>query len=165
MMHRTTAEQRADQRAGQGCAEPPRPALGFRRIALVGNPNVGKSVIFGALTGTYATVSNSPGTTVEVTRAAARSDARIEVIDTPGINSLTPNSEDERVTRDILLADVDLVIQVADAKNLSRALVVAFQLAEARLPFVPVLNMMDEAADRGLTVDSPCVPRGCNEFG
>ena len=50
MMHRTTAEQRADQRAGEGCAEPTRPAWEFRRIALVGNPNVGKSVIFGALT-------------------------------------------------------------------------------------------------------------------
>lgn len=125
----------------------------FRRIALVGNPNVGKSVLFGALTGSYATVSNYPGTTVEVTRAAARFDRTIEVIDTPGVNSLTPSSEDERVTRDILLGGVDLVVQVADAKNLDRALTVSFQLAEAGVPFVLVLNMMDEAADRGVSLD------------
>jgi ferrous iron transport protein B len=129
----------------------------LRRLALVGNPNVGKSVIFGALTGTYATVSNYPGTTVEVTRAAARADAEMEIIDTPGVNSLTPNSEDERVTRDILLEGVDCVVQVADAKNLSRALVVSLQLAEAGLPFVLVLNMMDEAADRGMCIDTPAL--------
>jgi ferrous iron transport protein B len=125
-----------------------------RRLALVGNPNVGKSVIFGALTGTYATVSNYPGTTVEVARAAAHSDSALEIIDTPGVNSLTPNSEDERVTRDILLAGVDCVVQVADAKNLSRALVVSLQLAETGLPFLLVLNMMDEAADRGMRIDT-----------
>ena len=135
------------------------PTPRFRRIALVGNPNVGKSVIFGALTGTYATVSNYPGTTVEVTRAAARVDAAVEVIDTPGVNSLTPNSEDERVTRDILLGGVDSVVQVADAKNLARALVVSLQLAEASLPFVLVLNMMDEAADRGLVIDAARIVR------
>ncbi len=126
----------------------------FRRIALVGNPNVGKSVIFGALTGTYATVSNYPGTTVEVARARARFDPDIEVVDTPGVNSLSPNSEDERVTRDILLAGVDLVVQVADAKNLARALIVSVQLAEAGVPFVLALNMADEAADRGLKIDT-----------
>ncbi len=130
----------------------------FGRLALVGNPNVGKSVIFGALTGTYATVSNYPGTTVEVSRAPARATGRlgagIELIDTPGVNSLTPSSEDERVTRDILLTGVDGVIQVADAKNLPRALIVSLQLAEAGIPFVLVLNMMDEAADRGLHIDT-----------
>jgi ferrous iron transport protein B len=131
------------------------PRRQFRRIALVGNPNVGKSVIFGALTGTYATVSNYPGTTVEVARAAGRVDPAIEVIDTPGVNSLTPQSEDERVTRDILLAGVDCVVQVADAKNLPRALIVSLQLIEADQPFVLVVNMMDEAADRGLTIDTP----------
>jgi len=134
-----------------------RDALG--RIALVGNPNVGKSVIFGALTGTYATVSNYPGTTVEVTRAAARFDAGLEIIDTPGVNSLLPQSEDERVTRDILLAGVDGVIQVADAKNLPRALVLSLQLAEAGVPFVLVLNMMDEVADRGLKIDTTKLSR------
>jgi len=154
-----TSSVAAVQCSEAGAGAPPRapdgmPRPRFRRIALVGNPNVGKSVIFGALTGAYATVSNYPGTTVEVARAAARFDPDVEVIDTPGVNSLSPNSEDEQVTRDILLAGVDAVIQVADAKNLPRALTVSFQLAEAGLPFVLVLNMMDEAADRGLAIDS-----------
>jgi ferrous iron transport protein B len=126
----------------------------FNRIALVGNPNVGKSAIFGALTGTYATVSNYPGTTVEVARARARFDPNSELIDTPGVNGLTPSSEDERVTRDILLAGVDAVVQIADAKNLPRALSLSLQLAETGLPFVLVLNMMDEAADRGIAIDA-----------
>lgn len=135
----------------------PRERQTLGRIALVGNPNVGKSVIFGALTGTYATVSNYPGTTVEVVMAAARFDPKVQVIDTPGVNSLTPHSEDERVTRDILLEGVDLVVQVADAKNLARALVVSLQLAEAEIPFVLVLNMMDEAADHGIAIDVPAL--------
>lgn len=157
-MQRTSASYDTDgavvrlEESGPPCPARARPKFG--RIALVGNPNVGKSVIFGALTGTYATVSNYAGTTVEVARAASRFDPAVEVIDTPGVNSLTPNSEDEQVTRDILLAGVDLVVQVADAKNLSRALVLSSQLAEAAVPFLLVLNMMDEAADRGLTVDT-----------
>src|SRR5512134_440629 len=76
----------------------------WRRIALVGNPNVGKSVIFGALTGTYATVSNYPGTSVEISKGQARfGTKRLGIIDSPGVNSLVPMSEDEKVTRDILL--------------------------------------------------------------
>src|SRR5437667_12405434 len=91
-------------------------------IVLVGNPNVGKSALFGALTGTYATVSNYPGTTVEVTRAALALDERpIPVVDTPGAASLVPLSEDERVTRDILLSgEATAVVVVGDAKNLQR---------------------------------------------
>jgi ferrous iron transport protein B len=130
-----------------------------RRIALVGNPNVGKSVVFGALTGRYATVSNYPGTTVEVARATARFDPAAEVIDTPGVNALTPTAEDERVTRDILLEGVDAVVQVADAKNLERALAVTLELAEAEVPFVLALNMADEAADRGIAVDAERLAR------
>src|SRR5689334_24522251 len=75
------------------------------RLLLVGNPNVGKSVIFGYLTGKYVTVSNYPGTTVEVSRGKFRYGGRDwEVVDTPGVNSLVPQSDDERVTRDMLLA-------------------------------------------------------------
>ena len=73
-------------------------------VILIGNPNVGKSALFGALTGRYATVSNYPGTTVEVTQGwLAGAAAQRTVIDTPGLYSLTPLSDDERVTRDILL--------------------------------------------------------------
>ena len=74
------------------------------RIALVGNPNVGKSVVFGALTGRYATVSNYPGTTVAVTKGRALVGAEVcDVIDTPGVNALSGAiSEDERITSDVL---------------------------------------------------------------
>ncbi len=126
-----------------------------RPIILVGNPNVGKSVIFGALTGRYVEVSNYPGTTVEVTRGTLTLDGhQATIIDTPGVNSLTPRSDDERVTRDILLTERPrLVIQVADAKNLRRALILATQLAELELPFLLDLNMADEATARGLHIN------------
>ncbi len=126
-----------------------------RSIILVGNPNVGKSVLFGALTGKYVTVSNYPGTTVEVTRGSAVLAGRHwHVMDTPGTNNLTPMSEDEQATRDILLQERDYVcLQVCDAKNLRRGLLLAAQLAEARVPFVLALNMSDEAAARGIHVD------------
>jgi ferrous iron transport protein B len=129
---------------------------GDKAVALVGNPNVGKSVIFGGLTGTYVTVSNYPGTTVEVSRGHARLSGRqVEMIDTPGSASLVPMSEDEQATRDILLSgDVGRVIQVADTKNLERSLALSFQIAEAGLPFVVALNMVDEARSRGIEVDS-----------
>lgn len=124
-------------------------------IILVGNHNVGKSVLFGWLTGTYVTVANYPGTTVEITRGVGRAAAgKRVVVDTPGVNSLHPISEDERVTRDVLLtADPHAVIQVADAKNLRRALLITSQLAEMQLPLILALNMMDEARARHVRVD------------
>ena len=135
--------------SGHGGAEPP------SHILLVGNPNVGKSVIFGLLTKTYAIVSNYPGTTVEVSRGEAKiAGRRVEVVDTPGANSLTPNSEDERVARDCVLAPGrKITVQVADAKNLRRALFITAQLAELGVPTVLALNMWDEARDRGIEVD------------
>ncbi|PYQ50316.1 MAG: ferrous iron transport protein B [Acidobacteria bacterium] len=135
-----------------GLAEP---VPSRRGIVLVGNPNVGKSALFGALTGAYATVSNYPGTTVEVTRAALTLDERrIPVVDTPGAASLVPLSEDERVTRDILLSgEATAVVVVGDAKNLERVLALALQVGEMGLPYVLCVNMMDEAEERGLSVD------------
>jgi ferrous iron transport protein B len=125
------------------------------RLLLIGNPNVGKSVIFSYLTGKYVTVSNYPGTTVEVARGKLRYGGRDwEVIDTPGVNSLVPQSEDERVTRDLLLAaKPDVIVQVADAKNLRRTLLLTAQLAELRVPMVLVLNLMDEARSQGIEID------------
>lgn len=125
------------------------------RLLLVGNPNVGKSVIFGYLTKKYVTVSNYPGTTVEVSRGKMRYGGQDwEVIDTPGVNSLAPQSDDERVTRDMLLeSDPDVIVQVADAKNLRRTLLLTSQLAELGRPMVLVLNMMDEARTRGIEID------------
>jgi len=125
------------------------------KIVLVGNPNVGKSVIFGLLTNKYVTVSNYPGTTVEVSYGDMSFDGKkYLIVDTPGINNLVPMSEDEKVTRDIFLQETPLaVVQVADTKNLKRSLFIALQLAEMELPSILVLNMEDEARDRGIVVD------------
>ncbi|HYA31136.1 MAG TPA: ferrous iron transport protein B [Thermodesulfovibrionales bacterium] len=127
----------------------------YERIALIGNPNVGKSVIFGLLTGKYVTVSNYPGTTVEVSHGNISLDGKkCLVVDTPGVNSLIPMSEDERVTRDILLKErPSLVIQVADSKNLKRTLVLTLQIAEMGIPMVLDLNMDDEARDKGIIIN------------
>jgi ferrous iron transport protein B len=126
------------------------------RIALVGNPNVGKSVLFGLFTGKYVTVSNYPGTTVEVTRGMyAGSNDTIEVVDTPGANSLISHSEDERVARDILLRDEEKrVLQILDAKNIHRGLLITTQLAEMGLPISIGLNMWDETLDRGMSINT-----------
>jgi ferrous iron transport protein B len=133
----------------------PSKSLSPPKVILVGNPNVGKSVIFNYLTGTYRVVSNYPGTTVEVSSGTAKSgDFSYTVLDTPGVNNLIPNSEDEKVTRDILLSETGYrVINVLDAKNLRRGLLIALQLIEMGLPMVLVLNMMDEAKSRGIEIN------------
>lgn len=125
------------------------------QIALVGMPNVGKSVVFNALTGTYVTVSNYPGTTVEVSRGEAKIQERpFAVVDTPGMYSLLPITEEERVARDLLLNEpVDLVIHVVDAKNLGRMLPLTFQLLEAGLPVLLAVNMIDEARQLGIEIN------------
>lgn len=128
----------------------------LEKIVLTGNPNVGKSVIFGLLTGKYATVSNYPGTTVEIAHGNISLDGkRLLLIDTPGVNNLIPMSEDEKVTRDILLEEApSAVIQVGDAKNLKRTLLITLQLAEMGFPLLLDLNMIDEAMDKGITIDT-----------
>jgi ferrous iron transport protein B len=125
------------------------------KVILIGNPNVGKSVIFGLLTGKYVTVSNYPGTTVEVSYGnISIGDRKFILIDSPGVNNLTPMSEDEKVTRDILIREkAEAVVLVADAKNLKRAIMLLIQLAEMNLPCVLDLNMEDEAKARGIEID------------
>ena len=127
------------------------------RVVLAGSPNVGKSLLFNNLTGAYATVSNYPGTTVEITRGRGRIGGRVcDVKDTPGMYSLLPNSEEERVARNVLLNEApDVVVHVTDAKCLERMLVLTLQFIEAGLPVVLVLNIMDEAEKRGMEVDIP----------
>jgi ferrous iron transport protein B len=124
-------------------------------VVLVGNPNVGKSVLFGRLTGRYTTVSNFPGTTVELsTGTLALNGHRRPVIDTPGLQSLLAQSDDERVARDIVLEGHGATLLVADAKNLRRALLLAIELGEVGTPFVLAVNMSDEAHERGISIDA-----------
>ncbi len=132
-----------------------------RKLVLFGSPNVGKSVIFNQLTGSYAVVSNYPGTTVEVARGRSRiGDVLLEVVDSPGTYSLTPLSQDEQVARDLLLNEPpDLLVHVVDAKNLRRMLPLTFQLIEAGLPLVLDLNIIDEATRAGMQVDVAALSR------
>ena len=125
-------------------------------IILVGNPNVGKSVIFNALTGSYVTVSNYPGTTVDIAKGMGNfGNKKFSVIDTPGVNSLVPHSEDEKVTKEILSkSDIFCVVHVADSKNLIRSLVLTLELMELNIPLVLNLNMSDEARERGIKIDA-----------
>ncbi len=128
---------------------------GFRKIGIVGSPNVGKSMLFNRLTGVYVTVSNYPGTTVDVSRGKAMIEGEeFEVVDTPGMYSLLPISEEERVARSILLEEKpEVILHVVDAKNLERMLPFTLQLIEAGLPTILDLNMMDETEAVGIEID------------
>jgi ferrous iron transport protein B len=125
-------------------------------VALVGSPNVGKSVLFNALTSRYVTVSNYPGTTVDVSRGQMQvGETAIAVLDTPGMYSLLPITEEERVGRDLLLASPpDLAVHVVDAKHLGRMLNFTLQLIEAGLPVLLVVNLIDEAYQLGIEIDA-----------
>lgn len=127
----------------------------LKKVILAGSPNVGKSLIFNRLSGAYVTVSNYPGTTVEVSRAVARIDGtEYELLDTPGMYSLMPVTDEERVTRDILLSvSPAAAVQVVDARDFERALPLTFQLIEAGLPLILDLNMMDDVQKMGLKLD------------
>ncbi|MCB9134770.1 MAG: ferrous iron transport protein B [Anaerolineales bacterium] len=123
-------------------------------IALIGHPNVGKSALFQRLTGQRVIVSNYPGTTVELTRGTARELPDTQIVDTPGVITLPPHTEDEVVTARVLLDEpLQALLQVGDAKNLRRTLLLTVQLAEMGRPLVLALNMMDEATARGIEVN------------
>jgi ferrous iron transport protein B len=124
-------------------------------VVLVGRPNVGKSALFGALTRSYVAVSNYPGTTVEVSSGRTAVDGvQVPVLDTPGTHSFIPTSEEERVTRDMLLRrNGEVTVAVGDSKDLTRTLALALQVVEMDLPLVLCLNMADEAKARGIEID------------
>ncbi len=126
-----------------------------RKVILVGNPNVGKSVLFNALTGAYTVVSNYPGTSVAVSRGNCDIDGRrFEVLDTPGMYSLMPITEEERVAREMLLLEQPhAVIHVIDARNIERMLPMTLQLIEAGLPVILLVNILDEAERIGMRID------------
>ncbi len=125
------------------------------RIALIGNPNVGKSVIFNELTGLHQTIANFPGCTVEKKEGElSHENQMIEVIDLPGIYSLSPHSIDEQISREhIIEEDPDLVVVVLDASNLERNLYLTVQLMELNTHLLIVLNMMDLARGKGINID------------
>ncbi|MCG8584455.1 MAG: ferrous iron transport protein B [Pirellulales bacterium] len=130
-------------------------------IALVGNPNTGKSTLFNALCGMRQRVGNYPGVTVEKKVGTVRlGDRDCEVVDLPGTYSLAPQSPDEMVAIDVLLGRrdaehaPDIVLVIVDASNLQRNLYLVSQLLELELPTILVLNMTDVAASRGMSIDT-----------
>ena len=134
----------------------------LRKIVIIGQPNVGKSALLNRITGTYgAVISNYPGTTVEVSQGKVRvAGEEFEVVDTPGMYSLLPITEEEKITRLILFDKGPCVIlQVIDAKNLERHLNVTLQFQEAGFPLILVLNIYDEARDAGIAIDVPALER------
>jgi len=123
------------------------------RILLMGNPNVGKSVVFSRLTGTSVVVSNYPGTTVEFTKGTAKiGKKKVDVIDVPGTYTLEPTSRAEEVAVE-MLKDGDIVINIVDATNLERNLYLTLQLLEKKVPVIVALNLSDEAKHKGITID------------
>lgn len=128
-------------------------------VALVGNPNVGKSSVFNGLTGARRSVGNWPGTTVEVgTATLTRGGERVTLLDLPGAYSLDPASPDEELTRDLIVGrehhDLpDVVVVVADAPNLSRSLYLLAQLRELPIRVIVALSMLDLASTEGVHVD------------
>lgn len=128
-------------------------------MALIGNPNVGKTTIFNQLTGMRQKVGNYPGVTVERKTGILAGDPPIEVIDLPGSYSLSPKSVDERIAYDVLTGHLkgedppDLVVCVVDASVLERNLYLVTQVIDLGLPVIVALNMMDAAETTGLDID------------
>ncbi|TAN56814.1 MAG: ferrous iron transporter B, partial [Rhodospirillales bacterium] len=132
------------------------------RIALVGNPNSGKTALFNALTGSRQKVANYAGVTVERKEGIFTSPAgtRVKLVDLPGTYSLRARSPDEAVTRDVVLGKMadeaipDAIVCVADATNLSLNLRLVLEMKKLGLPMILALNMMDEAEKLGMSVDA-----------
>ncbi len=126
-----------------------------RLIALAGNPNAGKSTIFNALTGSRQHVGNWPGKTVERKEGTLKyQDQELQIVDLPGTYSLSAYSLEEQIARDFIVEQrPDAVINVVDAANLERNLYLTAQLLETGTPVIVVLNMMDIAESRQITID------------
>ncbi len=129
-------------------------------VALVGNPNCGKTTLFNALTGSHLKVANWPGVTVEKkTGAAIYEDIHISLVDTPGIYSLTSYTIEEQITRTCIMdEDIEAVINIVDASSLERNLYLTMQLLELGKPVILALNMMDIVEERGLEIDLHRLP-------
>ena len=131
----------------------------MKKILLIGNPNVGKSVIFSRLTGVHVHASNYPGTTVEFIEGNMLfRGEKAQLIDVPGTYTLEPTNVAEKVAVE-MIENADYVINVVDATNLERNLNLTLQLIETGKPMVVVLNMWDETAHRGIEIDAAALEK------
>src|SRR3954471_7778475 len=135
-------------------------------VALVGNPNTGKTTLFNALSGLRQRVGNYPGVTVELKKGTARDGERaFDLIDLPDTYSLAARSPDEMVAVDLLLGHCpgeprpDVILAIVDASNLDRHLYLVTQLLELGRPVVVALNMLDVAAGQKLRIDAPLLSK------
>jgi ferrous iron transport protein B len=127
---------------------------GLKKILLMGNPNVGKSVVFSRLTGANVVSSNYPGTTIDFAKGIMRiEDSKITLIDVPGTYSLEPTNKAEEIAVK-MLEEGDMVIDVVDATNLERNLYLTLELLEHNKPMVVALNLWDETKHLGITIDA-----------
>lgn len=134
------------------------------RIALVGNPNCGKTTLFNALTGSNQYVGNWPGVTVEKKGGKLKTDKSVEVVDLPGIYSLSPYTMEEVVSRNFLIDErPDAILNIVDGTNLERNLYLTTQLMELEIPVVIAINMMDLVRKRGDEINISALSRaiGC----
>src|SRR5437879_10774657 len=136
-------------------------ALRTATVALVGNPNTGKTTLFNALAGMRQHVGNYPGVTVETKKGQMRQAGQtVDIIDLPGTYSLAPRSPDEMVAVDLILgqqrgeARPDVVVSIVDASNLERNLYLTTQTLELGVPVVIALNMIDVAERQGLKIEA-----------
>ncbi|MDI6606439.1 MAG: FeoB small GTPase domain-containing protein, partial [Candidatus Omnitrophota bacterium] len=131
----------------------------IKKIFLVGNPNVGKSMVFSRLTGVQVITSNYPGTTVEVAKGYLKLEGeKVEVVDLPGAYALEPNSKAEEAAVSLLQENdkrESVVISIIDATNLERNLYLTLQLIERGYRVITCLNMCDDAGHRGINIDLP----------
>lgn len=130
------------------------------RVAFVGNPNCGKTTLFNAITGSKLKVANWPGVTVEKVEGFAEYEGfQLQLVDTPGIYSLTCYTIEEKVTRKCVMDDdIDVIINIVDASSLERNLYLTLQLLELGKPVVLALNMMDIVEERGMEIDLHRLP-------
>ena len=134
----------------------------IKKIVLMGNPNVGKSVVFSRLTGANVIASNYPGTTVDFSKGKMRYEGiNYEIIDAPGTYSLEPSNKAEEVAVK-MLKDADIVINVIDSTNLERNLYLTLELLEKNKPIILVLNLWDEAKHLGIHIDEKRLARLLN---
>jgi ferrous iron transport protein B len=126
-------------------------------VALAGNPNAGKSTIFNALTGSRQHTGNWPGKTVEKKEGVFRHNGQdITIVDLPGTYSLSAYSLEERIAREFIVEDhPSVVVNVVDAANLERNLYLTMQILETGIPLIIVLNMLDMAESRQISIDGP----------